>query len=224
MKRYAILFSILCLIASACTQPKEVEQEPAILKIDPVALAGEGWRSHDISFTVVCDKDVTVTLKDCSWATITSTEVSGSGRTSVVVHLEDNLGDEPRTARIEALSVTTTFEAEFTQKALGSALGAWNYDGRGGEIPYDELSCQLSVRRYPDGRVDSRQMDVVNGKFLVFKGIPKSATVGSTITLTVLQNYMRTSPLLREATMEVIRIGDGKIWLAEDNAIYIMRI
>lgn len=224
MKRYAFLFSALCLIASACTQPKEVEEEPTILKIDPAVSASEAWRSHDINFTVVCDKDVTVELKDCPWATVKSTELTGSGRTSVVVHLEDNLGDEPRTARLEALSVTTTFEAEFTQKALGSALGAWNYDGRDSEIPYDELSCQLSVRHYPDGRADSRLLDISNGKFMVFKGIPRSATPGSTITLTVLQNYLRTSPLTREATMEVVRIGDGKIWLAEDNAIYILRI
>ena len=133
-------------------------------------------------------------------------------------------GIEPRTGVLEAASGSKTFTAEFTQLALGSTLGVWNYDGRGANLVYDELCWQTSVRRYPNGMADSRLLDVVNGKYMVIKGIPVSAAVGSSITVNVQQNWINFLSWQREATFEVVRTAPDKIWLADLGTVYIVRL
>lgn len=226
MNRNLIFPSLLCaaLLLFACEQPKEVVKDPEVLQIAPEKIENEQWRSHDIQFKVACDLDVEVELKDTPWASITETELTGDGQTTVTVTVEDNAGDEPRTGVLEAASGSKTFTAEFTQLALGSTLGVWNYDGRGANLVYDELCWQTSVRRYPNGMADSRLLDVVNGKYMVIKGIPVTAAVGSSITVNVQQNWINFLSWQREATFEVVRTAPDKIWLADLGTVYIVKL
>ncbi|MBR0174193.1 MAG: BACON domain-containing protein, partial [Bacteroidales bacterium] len=95
MKKLFYLFSLTLLLVS-CVQQKEVIKEPSVLKIVPEASMGESWRAHDIKIMVVCDLDADVELVDTPWASVTGSEITGNGQTTVTIRVEANDGEQPR--------------------------------------------------------------------------------------------------------------------------------
>ncbi len=222
MKKLFYLFSLALLLAS-CVQQKEVIKEPSVLKMVPEASVGESWRAHDIKIMVVCDLDADVELVDTPWALVTGSEVTGSGQTTVTIRVEANDGEQARKGMVVATCGKSSTVATFTQNALGSTLGIWNYDGKGGDIPFEPLKFQTSVRRYSDGTVVSRLLDPVGQKFLAVKGLPAKPTPGTKTTLTLIQNWMDAVSVESEREIEIVKTGDGKIWLSDGDAVYVLK-
>ena len=130
MNKLFYLVSLALLLVS-CVQQKEVIKEPSVLKMVPEASVGESWRAHDIKIMVVCDLDADVELVDTPWALVTGSEVTGSGQTTVTIRVEANDGEQARKGMVVATCGKSSTVATFTQNALGSKLGIWNYDGKG---------------------------------------------------------------------------------------------
>lgn len=222
MKKLFYLVS-LALVLVSCVQQKEVIKEPSVLKMVPEASVGESWRAHDIKIMVVCDLDAEVELIDTPWASIAGSEVTGSGQTTVTIRVEANDGEQARKGMVVATCGKSSTVATFTQNALGSTLGIWNYDGKGGNIPFEPLKFQTSVRRYSDGTVVSRLLNPVGQKFLAVKGLPANPAPGSKATLTILQNWVDAMPVESEREIEIVKTGDGKIWLSDGDAVYVLK-
>lgn len=195
-----------------------------MLKIAPESISAATWRGHNVQFIVVCDKDIEVNLPDCPWASISSRELTGNGQTTLILALEDNMGAESRTGHIEVKSVNTTISAAFTQPPLGGVYGLYNYDSNGSEIRFDELKNQSSVRRYPNGVADSRLFYPAEGKFLVFRGIPVNCKKGDRISFLLLQNWTENLGYQSDLSAECVKVEDGKLWLAEGNTVYIIKL
>ncbi len=222
MKKLFYLVS-LALVLASCMQQKEVIKEPSVLKMVPEASVGESWRAHDIKIMVVCDLEAEVELIDTPWASVTGSEVTGNGQTTVTIRVEANDGEQARKGLVVATCGKSSTSATFTQNALGSTLGIWNYDGKGGNIPFEPLKFQTSVRRYSDGTVVSRLLNPVGQKFLAVKGLPANPAPGSKATLTILQNWVDAMPVESEKEIEIVKTGDGKIWLSDGDAVYVLK-
>lgn len=222
MKKLFYLVS-LALVLASCVQQKEVIKEPSVLKMVPETSVGESWRAHDIKIMVVCDLEADVELVDTPWALVTGSEVTGNGQTTVTIRVEANDGEQARKGMVVATCGKSSTVATFTQNALGSTLGIWNYDGKGGNIPFEPLKFQTSVRRYSDGTVVSRLLNPVGQKFLAVKGLPANPAPGSKATLTILQNWVDAMPVESEKEIEIVKTGDGKIWLSDGDAVYVLK-
>lgn len=222
MKKILYLVSLSLLLAS-CVQQKEEIKEPSVLKMVPEASVGESWRAHDLKIMVVCDLEAKVELIDTPWASVTGSEVTGNGQTTVTIKVETNDGELPRKGFVVATCGKTTAAATFTQNALGSTLGIWNYDGKGGNIPFEPLKFQTSVRRYSDGTVVSRLLNPVGQKFLAVKGLPANPAPGKKATFSLIQNWMDATPVESEREMEIVKTGDGKIWLSDGDVVYVLK-
>ena len=220
--RYAVLSLALSALV-ACVRGKEEQVEPAVLKAVPAESAAEPWRAHDLSVIVVCDLEAEVSLMDTPWAAISSNELTGSGQHTITIALQANEGDAPRTGRLVARCGSAKVESVFTQLPLGSSIGAFNYDGQGADYPFDELLHQSSVRCYPDGTQDFRILSPYDGKFLVFKGLPASLKAGDRASASLIQNCLGSMQYQRSVEFEVVKTADGKAWLAEGDAVYIIK-
>ena len=222
MKKLFFLVSLSLLLIS-CVQQKEVIKEPSVLKMVPESSVGESWRAHDIKIMVVCDLEADVELVDTPWAAVTGSEVTGNGQTTVTIRVEANDGELPRKGLFVATCGKSSAAATFTQNALGSTLGIWNYDGKGGNIPFEPLKFQTSVRRYSNGTVASRLLNPVGQKFLAVKGLPANPAPGTKATLSVIQNWMDAVPVEGERDIDIVKIADGKIWLSDEDAVYVLK-
>lgn len=214
---------LLALTLASCVKQKEVIKEPSVLKMVPEASVGESWRAHDIKIMVVCDLEADVELIDTPWASVTGSEITGDGQTTVTIRVEANDGEQPRKGMVVATCGKSSTVATFTQNALGSKLGIWNYDGKGGNIPFEPLKFQTSIRRYSNGTVVSRVLNPVEQKFLAVKGLPANPTPGTKATLTVLQNWVDALPLESEKAIEIVKTGDGMIWLSDEDMVYVLK-
>ncbi len=214
---------LLALTLASCVKQKEVVKEPSVLKTVPEASVGESWRAHDIKIMVVCDLEADVELVDTPWASVAGSEITGDGQTTVTIRVEANDGEQPRKGLFVATCGKSSASATFTQNALGSKLGIWNYDGKGGNIPFEPLKFQTSIRRYSNGTVGSRVLNPVEQKFLAVKGLPANPAPGTKATLTVLQNWVDALPLESEKAIEIVKTGDGKIWLSDEDMVYVLK-
>jgi hypothetical protein len=222
-KRAVHIGAFFLFLLSSCVQVKEVEKEPAVLKVVPESLSGESWRPHEIKIMVVCDLDAEAELEEAPWASIIGSEVTGNGQTTITIGLELNDGDAPRTSFLTARCGKSSVTATFVQSGLGAGLGATNFDGKGGSLVFDELKYQTSVRRYADGTVDSRILYPLQEKFIIFKGLPQNAAPGGKANLTLFQNWFDGVPFQSENEMEIIKIADGKIWISDGDAVYVLK-
>lgn len=218
---------VFLLFLASCTLVKEQEpviKDPEVLKISPSVIKDESWRAHDIKILVVCDLEAKVELEDTPWARVTGSEVTGSGQTTVTVRMDENEGNEPRQGMLMATCGTRSAAASFTQNALGTELGIWNYDGKGGNIPFEPLKFQTSVRRYPDGTAVSRLLNPLGQKFLMVKGLPVNPVPGAMVKIDLCQNWIEDMPYQTEKEIETVKSGDGKVWLADGDAVYILKL
>lgn len=216
-----VLTALLSLVA--CARTPEAPKDPAILKISPESAAAESWRAHDVVFVATCDLDISSELPDTPWATLVSSELTGNGRTEITIHIEDNLGAEPRTGALVVKSGSKSVSASFSQMPLGDKPGIRNYDGKGAELLFDALLHQSSVRRYHDGNYDVRMLSMSEGKFLIIKGIPANSKPGDKFAARILQNWLSEIPNQQEKEIEVVRVETQRIWLADDTTVYIFR-
>ncbi len=223
MKKLYFLLT-LAFSVTACFPQKEIEKEPEVLKVVPESVSGESWRAHDIKIMVVCDLDAEVELIDTPWASIAGSELTGNGQTTLTVRVEANEGDQARKGFLVAKCGKSSAGGTFTQSALGSALGIWNYNGKGGNIPFEPLKHQTSVRRYSDGTVASRLLDPLGQKFLMVKGLPGNPAPGARIKVDLCQNWIEGMPYQSEKEVETVKTGDGKVWLADGDAVYILKL
>lgn len=216
--------AICALLAlAACARTPEAPKEPEILRITPESSQKESWRAHDAVFVITCDLDVSSALEDAPWASLVSSELTGNGRTEITVHMEDNLGTEIRTGSLTAKSGSKSVSAVFRQLPLGEKPGVHNYDGNGAELLFDALAHQSSVRRYRDGSFDLRMIFAPENKFLIIKGIPYGAKAGDIFSAGILQNWLTGVPNQQEKELELVRAEEHRIWLADENTVYIFR-
>ncbi len=215
---------LLCLLVlTACGRKKEEPvKEPQVLNLVPSVIESESWREHTITILMVCDLEAEASLEQTPWASIASRVITGNGQTSVCLQLEANEGDEPRTGTLVASCGKSSVRCKFTQQPIGSNPGIYNFGTE--EVSFDELRHQCSVRRYPDGTASFRILDPSEGKTVVFRRLPRDPVPGSTVEFDIEQNWMSSQPLRIPVSATLVKAGDGKLWLAREDAVFIVRI
>lgn len=218
-----LYLAVSIIMASGCVRNREDAKEPAVLKIVALESTAESWKAHSMTRLVVCDLDADISLNSTGWAEITGTEVTGNGQVTVTITLAANDGEQARTCTLVAECGSKKVESTIEQLPLGSTPGAYNYDGKGSDFPFEPLVHQTSLRRYADGTQDSRILSPADGKMLVFKSIPANLKAGDSLHVSMFQNCLGSMQYQRSVHAEVVKVADGKLWLSEDDAIYIIK-
>lgn len=114
----------LAVVVSCGPKDGPVEDpKPTVLTVNPTSKSSESGFAHDLVFKIVCDGEFEAKLAEGTWATITERkEGNGENATNVIVHLEDNIGEQTRTETLTVTAGDLKQTATITQLALGVLL------------------------------------------------------------------------------------------------------